>query len=179
MVVDGREIKTSDISWKRQIGYVPQFVYLIDDTFKRNIALGIPEQEIDEARLQAAIKTAQLESTIAELPDGIDSPVGERGVRLSGGERQRIGIARALYHDPALIVLDEPTSALDPATERDFSKAIEALRGKKTLLVIAHRMAMVGHCDRLIFLLDGHLHAVGPYQDLVRDVPEFRRMAAA
>jgi ATP-binding cassette, subfamily B, bacterial PglK len=158
---------------------VPQFVYLIDDTFKRNIALGIPKEQIDETRLWAAIRTAQLESVIADLPDSVDSRVGERGVRLSGGERQRIGIARALYHDPDLIVLDEPTSALDPATERDFTKASEALRGKKTLLVIAHRMTTVRHCDRLIFLLNGRLHAIGGYEELVRDVPEFRRMAAA
>jgi len=179
ILADGREIKAGDSGWKRHIGYVPQFVYLIDDTFKRNIALGIPKEQIDETRLWAAIRTAQLESVIADLPDSVDSRVGERGVRLSGGERQRIGIARALYHDPDLIVLDEPTSALDPATERDFTKAIEALRGKKTLLVIAHRMTTVRHCDRLIFLLNGRLHAIGGYEELVRDVPEFRRMAAA
>ena len=179
ILADGKEISSRDSRWKHQIGYVPQSVYLVDDSFRRNIALGIPSEKIDPERLSFAVQTAQLESVVAKLPEGLDTPVGEKGARLSGGEKQRIGIARALYHDPDLIVLDEPTSALDPGTERDFTRAIEALRGKKTLLVIAHRLSTVRHCDRLIFLLNGRVHAVGSYDELVRDVPEFRRVSAA
>jgi ATP-binding cassette, subfamily B, bacterial PglK len=179
ILADGKEISSRDGGWKRHIGYVPQSIYLIDDSFKRNIAFGVPVAEVDPVRLATAIRMAQLEPVIAHQPDGIESPVGERGAHLSGGEKQRIGIARALYHDPDLIVLDEPTSALDPGTERDFTNAIEALRGKKTLLVIAHRLSTVRNCDRLIFLLNGRVHAVGSYDELVRDVPEFRRVAAA
>ena len=121
----------------------------------------------------------QLEQLVATLPAGLDTVVGERGVRFSGGERQRVGIARALYHDPDLLVFDEATSALDQATEAEVTGAIESLQGRKTLLVIAHRLATVKHCDRLVFIADGRIRACGRYEELMRDVGEFRRMATA
>jgi len=121
----------------------------------------------------------QLEQLVATLPAGLDTVVGERGVRFSGGERQRVGIARALYHDPDLLVFDEATSALDQATEAEVTRAIESLQGRKTLLVIAHRLATVRHCDRLVFIADGRIRACGRYDELMRDDDEFRRMATA
>jgi ABC-type multidrug transport system fused ATPase/permease subunit len=179
ILIDGEDLSGRLSAWKRDIGYVPQTIFLIDDTLRRNIALGIEGSEIDEDRLRTAIRIAQLERLIAELPLGLETTVGERGVRLSGGERQRVGIARALYHDPGLLIFDEATSALDHATEAAVSQAIEALHGKKTLLVVAHRLSSVRRCDRLVFMSESRIRACGSYDDLLRDYPEFRRMVRA
>ena len=175
ILIDGRDLSGRLTAWKRNIGYVPQSIFLIDDTLRRNIALGIADSEIDESQVQAAIRMAQLERFVTELPMGLDTTVGERGIRLSGGERQRIGIARALYHDPDLLVFDEATSALDLATEDAIAEAIEALHGKKTLLVVAHRLNSVRRCDRLVFISEGRMRACCSYDDLIRDYPEFLR----
>ena len=121
------------------------------------MAFGLPDEEIDETAVHRAIKAAQLEDFLANLPDGLETLVGERGVRLSGGQRQRIGIARALYHDPALLVLDEATSSLDTATEHDVMQAVRALQGTKTIIIIAHRLSTVAHCDRLYRLERGRV----------------------
>ena len=175
ILIDGRDLSGRLTAWKRNIGYVPQSIFLIDDTLRRNIALGIADSEIDESQVQAAIRMAQLERFVTELPMGLDTTVGERGIRLSGGERQRIGIARALYHDPDLLVFDEATSALDLATEDAIAEAIEALHGKKTLLVVAHRLSSVRRCDRLVLISEGRTRACCSYDELIRDYPEFLR----
>jgi ATP-binding cassette, subfamily B, bacterial PglK len=147
--VDRRDIQTCLRSWQDKIGYVPQSIYLTDDTLRRNIAFGLPSANIDDAAVQRAIKAAQLADFVDSLPMKLETVVGERGVRLSGGQRQRIGVARALYHDPPVLVLDEATSALDFETERGVMEAVSALKGTKTILIIAHRLSTVERCDRL------------------------------
>ncbi len=148
VIVDGRDIQQNLRAWQDQIGYVSQSIYLTDDTLRRNVAFGLPNEEIDNAAVRRALKAAQLEDFVAGLPDGQETLVGERGVRLSGGQRQRIGIARALYHDPSVLVLDEATSALDVITEQGVMQAVNALHGVKTILIVAHRLSTVESCDR-------------------------------
>jgi len=155
--VDGGDIQKDLRAWQDQIGYVPQSIYLTDDTLRRNVAFGLPEAEIDDAAVERAIRAAQLDEFVAGLPEGPETLVGERGIRLSGGQRQRIGIARALYHDPAVLVLDEATSALDTATERGVMQAVTALQGSKTILIVAHRLSTVGGCHRLYRLEQGRI----------------------
>ena len=157
IMVDGVDIQSNLRGWQDQIGYVPQSIFLTDDTLRRNIAFGLSNDVIDEAAVMRAIQSAQLEQFVGELAQGLDTIVGERGIRLSGGQRQRIGIARALYHDPAVLVLDEATSSLDVATESGVMDAVRALRGEKTLLIVAHRLSTVEHCDRLYRLERGRM----------------------
>jgi ATP-binding cassette, subfamily B, bacterial PglK len=154
-------------------GYVPQEPFLIDDTLRRNVALGISDDDIDERRLRAAIRVAALDSFIAGAPAGLDTIVGDRGVRLSGGQRQRIGIARAMYRDPAILVLDEATSALDATTEAEISSALNELRGRKTVIVVAHRLSTVRECDQLFYLKEGRIVDRGLFDDLVTRNEEF------
>lgn len=155
--VDGIDIQTNMRGWQDQIGYVSQSIFLTDDTLRRNVAFGLPADQIDEAAVWRAIQAAQLKQFVNDLPQGLDTLVGERGIRLSGGQRQRIGIARALYHDPPVLVLDEATSSLDIATERGFMEAVYSLQGKKTLLIVAHRLSTVEHCDPLFCLEQGRV----------------------
>lgn len=177
--VDGVDIREVGLgAWQRTIGYVPQSIYLLDDTIGRNIALGQNDREIDEVALWTAIRAAQLEDFVARQPEGVDTVIGENGVRLSGGERQRIGIARALYHDPQVLVLDEATSSLDNATERAVIASVEALRGKRTIVMIAHRLSTVRDCDRLYFLKGGRIEAAGSFAELKDNHEDFRMMAA-
>jgi ABC-type multidrug transport system fused ATPase/permease subunit len=159
VLVDGENIQTNLRAWQDQIGYVPQSIYLTDDTLRRNVAFGLPNEAIDNDAVGRAIRAAQLHEFAAGLPQGLETLVGERGIRLSGGQRQRIGIARALYHDPAVLVLDEATSALDTATERGVMEAVTALRGNKTILIVAHRLSTVANCDRLYRLEQGRIVA--------------------
>ena len=159
---DGEDVQKRLRYWQDQIGYVPQTIYLTDDTLRRNVAFGLRDDEIDESAVTRAIKSAQLDVFVGTLPDGLDTIVGERGVRLSGGQRQRIGIARALYHDPAVLVLDEATSALDTATESGVMQAVSALHGSKTIVIVAHRLSTVEKCDRLVRLDAGRIVAEGP-----------------
>jgi ATP-binding cassette, subfamily B, bacterial PglK len=161
VVVDRRSIQDNLRAWQNQIGYVPQFIYLTDDTFRRNIAFGLPNDQIDDAAIRRAVKAAQLEEFVSGLPAGLETVVGERGVRLSGGQRQRIGIARALYHDPGVLVLDEATSALDAATEREVMQSVTALHGSKTILIVAHRLSTLESCDRLYMLEQGKVSEEG------------------
>ena len=154
---DGEDISRDPRQWQDQIGYVPQSIYLTDDSLRRNVAFGLPDVRIDEATVRRALHAAQLDEFVESLPDGIATVVGERGVRLSGGQRQRIGIARALYHDPSVLVLDEATSALDSATERGVMDSVQKLQGTKTIIIVAHRMSTVQHCDRLYRLEKGRL----------------------
>ncbi len=141
--------------WQREIGYIPQVIYLSDDTIRNNIAFGIRRENIDEEAVLEAVKKAQLYEFIENLPDGLDTFVGDRGVRLSGGQRQRIGIARALYHDPEVLVLDEATSALDSETEAAVMEAIDHLQGQKTILIIAHRLTTIRNADIVFEVADG------------------------
>lgn len=136
-------------AWHEKIGYIPQTIYLMDDTIRANIAFGIDEADINEAGIYNAIKEAQLDEFIAQLPDGIETEIGDRGVKLSGGQRQRIGIARALYRNPEVLVLDEATSALDNDTEKEVMEAIDSLHGTRTLIVIAHRLSTIQNCDEI------------------------------
>jgi ATP-binding cassette subfamily C protein len=177
VTVDGRDVRTGLRSWQRRIGHVPQTPYLMDDSLRRNIALGLTDDLIDERRVEAALRLAQLSEFATGLPEKLDTPVGERGVRLSGGQRQRVAIARALYHE--VLVFDEATAALDNQTERDLIAALESLRGQKTLIVIAHRLTTVRRCDRLIFLRDGRVAGTGAFDDLLASNADFRAMAAA
>jgi ABC-type multidrug transport system, ATPase and permease components len=154
ILIDGRLLTPTLVpSWQASIGYVPQDIFLTDDTIARNVAFGLPDNEINPARLREACAMAQLLDFIeAELPDGFDTNVGERGIRLSGGQRQRIGLARALYCRPSLLILDEATSALDVATESKLLEALRTLSGKLTMVVAAHRLSAVAKCDQLIDL---------------------------
>ncbi len=155
--VDGVDIQTGLREWQDQIGYVPQTIFLTDDTLRRNVAFGLRADQIDEAAVRRAIRAAHLDQFVSSLPLGLDTLVGERGIRLSGGQRQRIGIARALYHDPAVLVLDEATSSLDGATESGVMDAVGALRWDKTLIIVAHRTSTVEHCDQLYRIEHGRV----------------------
>ena len=155
--VDGVDIQTNLRGWQDRIGYVPQSIFLTDDTVRRNIAFGLPSDQIEEDAIWSSLRAAQLEQFVHDLPDGLDTRIGECGVRLSGGQRQRIGIARALYHDPSVLVLDEATSSLDIATESDFMQAVRALKGDKTLIIVAHRLSTVEQCDYLFRIESGRI----------------------
>jgi ABC-type multidrug transport system fused ATPase/permease subunit len=165
--VDGKSIYQDLRSWQNLIGYVPQSIFLTDDTLERNIAFGVPDHLIDAERLQQAIQSVQLLELVEQLPDGIQTVLGERGVRLSGGQRQRVGIARALYHEREVLVLDEATAALDNETESLVSDAIKALGGNKTIIIIAHRLSTIQHCDRIYKLERGQILQSGSYEEVV------------
>lgn len=167
VLVDGRDIAVDPRAWQSGIGYVPQSIYLTDDTLRRNVAFGVADDQIDEAAVQRAIRAAQLEDLVAGLPEGLDTFVGERGARLSGGQRQRIGIARALYHSPPVLVLDEATSALDTDTEAGVMAAVRALKEDKTVIIVAHRLSTVRDCDRLYRLEGGEIAQCGSFDELV------------
>jgi ABC-type multidrug transport system fused ATPase/permease subunit len=147
VMADDINVHEKPKTFHSQVGYIPQVIYLSDDTIRNNIAFGVKEAEIDEQAVQAAVAKAQLTEFIDSLPNGLDTIVGDRGVRLSGGQRQRIGIARALYHDPEILVLDEATSALDNDTEAAVMEAIENLQGTKTMIIIAHRLTTIRNVD--------------------------------
>ncbi len=175
--VDGKNVFDDIRAWQQNIGYIPQFIYLLDDTIRRNICFGIADEDIDDKLLLEVIKTAQLAELVEGLEEGVETIVGERGVRLSGGQRQRIGIARALYNNPQVLVMDEATSALDNITERYLVKAIEELRGDKTLIMIAHRLTTVQNCDVIYMMKDAKIIAEGTYEELLLSSAEFREMS--
>jgi ATP-binding cassette, subfamily B, bacterial PglK len=178
VTVDGEPIAQHARRWQRALGVVPQTIFLIDGTLRANIALGVPPEEIDEERVRDAVALAQLEAFVADLPAGLDTTVGERGVRVSGGQRQRIAIARALYRRPSVLMLDEGTSALDNLTEREIMGAISSLRGTHTIIMVAHRLTTVRDADRIVYVEDGRITAVGPYDELLATNDSFRRLAA-
>lgn len=175
--VDGRDLSTMIGEWQSRIGYVSQHAFFIDDTLRRNIALGISDLDSNETRINRALEQAQLKSFVETLPDGLNTVIGEAGIRLSGGERQRLAIARAIYRDPDIIVFDEATSALDARTEQAVSDALETMRGDKTIIVIAHRLSTVQHCDRLLLVRDGQITDTGPFDELAERNAEFRQIA--
>jgi ABC-type multidrug transport system fused ATPase/permease subunit len=165
--------------WQNAIGYVPQAIFLTDDSVAANIAFGLPADEIDHAAVERAAKIAELHAFVMdELPEGYATQVGERGVRLSGGQRQRIGIARALYHDPDVLILDEATSALDNLTEKAVMDAVHNLGHAKTIILIAHRLSTVRDCDMIFMLERGRVVAQGSYDELLESSQKFRAMAA-
>jgi ATP-binding cassette, subfamily B, bacterial PglK len=180
VLVDGERVTAANVrGWQRSLGYVPQQIYLTDDTIAANIAFGVPPQDVDHAAVERAARIASLHDFIVEeLPDGYATTVGERGIRLSGGQRQRIGIARALYHDPDVLIMDEATSALDNVTERAVMDAVHELGHKKTIILIAHRLSTVRDCDQIFVLEGGTVVASGTYDELVEGHEGFRAMAA-
>jgi len=172
--IDGNDIHQNLRGWQDQIGYVPQSIFLTDDTLRRNVAFGLPKDKIDDDAVRSAIRSAQLEEFVASLPDGMETVVGERGVRLSGGQRQRIGIARALYNNPDVLVLDEATSSLDTETEHGVMQAVQALQGDKTVIIVAHRLSTVEYCDRLYRLENAQIVDEGTFSEVTsrtKDLP--------
>ncbi len=167
MTVDGIDVRENLRGWQRIVGYVPQSIYLSDDTIRRNVAFGLPDELIDAAAVRRALAAARLDEFVTGLPRGVDTVVGERGMRLSGGQRQRIGIARALYNDPQVLVLDEATSSLDDATEREVMAAVNSLHGTKTLIIVAHRLSTVAGCDILYRLDKGRVVQAGTFAEVV------------
>ncbi|MDO8675138.1 MAG: ABC transporter ATP-binding protein [Candidatus Omnitrophota bacterium] len=179
ILVDGEKVDEKNIrGWQKNLGYVPQHIYLCDDTVTRNIAFGVPDHEIDAQAVRRAALLANIHDFVEkELPDGYETEVGERGIRLSGGQRQRIGIARALYHNPPVIVFDEATSALDGITEEVILEAIHHLAHRKTIVIIAHRLGTVKECDCIYLLEQGRIVNQGTYQELLANDQRFRKMA--
>jgi ABC-type multidrug transport system fused ATPase/permease subunit len=178
VLVDGEPLAPGNTAaWQANIGYVPQSIFLSDDTMARNIAFGVPEKDVDMQAVVRAAQIAHLHNFITrELPQGYGTPIGEGGIRLSGGQRQRIGIARALYRDPEVLVLDEATSALDGATEAAVMETIGSLAHKKTIVMIAHRLSTLKGCDVIYVLRAGRVAASGTYEELSRESQTFRRM---
>ena len=160
-------------AWQRNVGYVPQEIFLSDDTVSANIGLGISSLYLDQAAVEKAAQAAQIHDFISELPQGYASILGERGASMSGGQRQRIGIARALYHQPELLIFDEATSALDEVTQRKVLESLEGVGHELTVLVIAHRLEVVRNCDKICLLEGGHLVASGTYAELLENCPQF------
>lgn len=156
--MDDIDIFAIPVVWSKIIGYVPQSVFLIDDTIRGNVTFGLEPEEIHDEAVWEALEKAQIKDYVMQLPDGLDTMVGERGIRFSGGQRQRIAIARALYHDPDILVLDEATSALDGETENALMEAIDHLHGSKTLIIIAHRLSTIRNCDKIYEISDGQAH---------------------
>jgi ATP-binding cassette subfamily C protein len=162
--------------WQQLLGYVPQSIVLFDDTVRANVALGVARDDVDEEQLSYALALAQLETVVASLPGGADQVIGEGGIQLSGGQRQRLGVARALYHDPQVLIFDEATSALDNETEFKLTEVLDSLRGRVTTITIAHRLSTVRRCDRLCYLEAGRIVAQGSFEQLHREIPGFARL---
>jgi len=176
--VDGVNlIESNERAWRKRVGYVPQNVFLTNASIARNIALGIPEEQIDHAAVVRAAQMAQAEEFISQLPDKYETVVGERGVKLSGGQRQRLGIARALYHNPDVLVFDEATSALDGMTEDAVMQAVQSLSAERTMILIAHRLRTVQACNRIVMLEAGRVVADGTYDELMRSSSAFKQLA--
>ncbi|MBR3737038.1 MAG: ATP-binding cassette domain-containing protein [Lachnospiraceae bacterium] len=156
---DGTDVMAAENyrGWLKNIGYIPQSIFMLDATIRQNVAFGIPEEKISEERIWQVLKDAQLDEFVRSLPEGLDTGIGERGVRLSGGQRQRIGIARALYEDPEVLILDEATSALDNDTESAIMDSINRFQGEKTLVIIAHRLQTIEKCDMVFRVEEGSI----------------------
>ena len=155
ILINGKPVSSGDPAWWRLAGFVPQSPYIANDTLLRNIAYGVPDGKVDIGLVRRAVKLARLEEVVAALPNGLDTMLGDHGIRLSGGQRQRVAIARALYYQRDFLVLDEATSALDQDTEREVIGSIEALKGTITTFIIAHRLSTLQNCDFIIELHEG------------------------
>lgn len=178
ILVDGRPLALCREEWQRSIGFVPQSPTLFDDTIRRNVALGEPEERIDDGRVLKALELAQVRDFVESLPAGLDTTVGDRGIRVSGGQRQRLVIARALYRDPPVLVFDEGTSALDSETEEAVTRALSEVRLDRTFVAVAHRTQTVRDCDTIVVVVGGRIHATGTYDDLIARSPIFRALAS-
>ncbi len=179
VLIGGIPLEDRLAEWRAIVGYIPQSVFLIDDSLRRNVAFGVPDKFIDDHAVWNALEQAQLAEVVRTLPDKLDTGLGERGIRLSGGQRQRVAIARALYHDPSVLFLDEATSALDPETEQEIANVLDGLSGKKTLVVIAHRMRTVRQCKQVIWLEAGRVVDVAAFDQMCERHPRFRDFAAS
>ena len=168
ILVDGKNLNRQKSLWQKKIGYIPQSIFLSDDTIRGNVAFGIESNQIDDPEVWRALEQAQLRDFVEALPEGMETFVGEGGVRLSGGQRQRIGIARALYHNPEILFMDEATSALDNETEKEIMKAIDGLKGEKTLIIIAHRLSTIEKCDIVFELSEGRLVSIEGKSNSIR-----------
>jgi ATP-binding cassette, subfamily B, bacterial PglK len=177
IVADGIDIQTNIKSWRKNVGYIPQHIYLFDDTIRANVAFGYFPEEIDDRRMWKVLKAVQLLDFVADLPEQLDTMIGEGGVRLSGGQRQRIGIARALYHNPRLLIMDEATSALDNQTELAVTQAIEKLSKNRTVIIIAHRLSTVKKCDVIYMMGKGKIMCAGTYDELLATNLDFQKLA--
>jgi ABC-type bacteriocin/lantibiotic exporter with double-glycine peptidase domain len=169
IIFNGKKV-SSDIliGWRSQCAYLPQEVFLIDNSIRRNVALGIKDVDINEKHVLEALRSAQLLEFLEQLPEGLDTILGEHGVRLSGGQRQRVALARAFYHQRNILVLDEATSALDNETEQEIVEEIKYFKGEKTIIVIAHRLTTVHHCDRIFRLENGRIIEEGTYEEIIK-----------
>jgi ATP-binding cassette, subfamily B, bacterial PglK len=176
ILLDGRAVNTRASQWRSMFGYVPQEISLIDDSIRRNIALGIIDEEIDNGKINEAIHLAAIQDIVGALPDGHETAVGEWGAKFSGGQRQRIGIARALYRDAKILIMDEVTSALDTKTEKQIVDTLRKLAGEKTVIVIAHRLSTVQNCDLLLYMDNGKLIDTGTFDELRDKNSEFAEM---
>lgn len=178
LLIDGKPITKQQLrAWQNSLGFVPQSIFLADSSIRENIGFGLPPELVDEEKVQRAATMAHLDELLAELPEGLNTRVGERGVKLSGGQRQRIGIARALYHDADVLILDEATSALDGITEKLIMDAIHDFSGKKTIIMIAHRLATVRKCNQIYVLESGRVVSSGSYDELIDKSCLFRKMS--
>lgn len=176
VLVNGMDIRKDPQGWRECLGYIPQSIFLLDDTIRANIAFGVAEEAVDEDQVMRSLECAAMDEFVQSLPDGLDTVIGERGVRLSGGQRQRLGIARTLYFDPQVLVMDEGTSALDNRTEIKVMQAIQNLKKNRALIMIAHRLSTVEESDRLYFLHCGCVQCFGSYKHLFRSSSLFRNM---
>ena len=168
--VDELSINSNLPEWYKKIGYVPQSVYLTDDTIRKNIAFGLREDDIDDALIRNAAEKANLNKFLNELSGGLETIVGEKGIRLSGGQQQRIGIARALYRDPEILILDEATSSLDQSTEKKIMRSIQYLKRKKTLIIITHRLSTVENCDKIFCIDKGKITKQGSPEEILYNI---------
>ncbi len=174
--IDGRPLRPHLRAWRDRIGFVPQDIFLIDDTLAANIAFGRDEESLSRGRILDAVRLAHLDEVVSALPDGLDTVLGERGVRMSGGQRQRVGLARALYGKPSIVILDEATSALDNQTEKAIGDALRSLHGSLTMIIIAHRLSTVRSCDRIVYLEEGRVAGLGTFDELDRSNAGFSNL---
>ena len=177
ITVDGVNMQGRESAWQQNLGVVSQSAFLLDDTLRRNVALGVPDGKINESAVVEAIDHAQLSEFVDSLPDGLETIVGERGIRISGGERQRVAIARALYQRPSVLILDEGTSALDNITEAQLIRTLDTLQGQRTIIIVAHRLTTVRNCDRIVLIKGGKIAEIGRYDELMVRSSEFQRLA--
>ena len=177
VMIDENSVFDNIVGWQKRLGFVPQQVFVMDDNIRRNVAFAVEDELIDDERVSAVLEMAQLDTFVNDLPQGLDTVLGENGTRLSGGQRQRIAIARALYRDPDVLVFDEATSALDNVTELGITDALEKLSGEKTILIVAHRLSTVRKCDKIVFMKEGRVEAIGTYQELLSTNNEFGALA--
>jgi len=176
VLVDGWPIHSVRRQWQSMIGYVPQSIVLFDATVRANVAFGVPDADVDDERVWEVLGLAQLTDVVLQLPLQLDGMIGEGGVQLSGGQQQRLGVARALYHEPRILMFDEATSALDNETEFKLTEVFEGFKGRLTTITIAHRLSTVRRCDRLLYLEHGKLLGDGTFEELERTSPGFRRL---